>query len=349
MNKTLNVGDRIKVLREARGMSQVKFADLIGVTPPTISRWEAGEVIPPAEGCLRLGNLAPYPENLWFWQQAGIDPEMMLSTAGQILRERGAEPAPDEVVYVPRTSGTVQEGEEAGRPIPLPAEFVPNPLSIRCLVVDETLANSIFPVGDLILVDVSANNAEDLRPLWGQVVLVHLTRPKDLAGLRMAGFWKEGLNIGRLRCRTMQSGDRLHWVATLGPFDDAQVWYESDKRLTVVGSWAHDGPPKDPIRGSPREQAGQELEKVYARYERLREKARGRVRTLELDQAEEALTQARFSVSKLEQAEMREAEEEAKTKAASNIRLLKGCRILGRVIGWLRAPEERRAEKEKGK
>jgi transcriptional regulator with XRE-family HTH domain len=36
----------IKTIREALGMSQVKFASLLGVHPLTVSRWERGEVTP---------------------------------------------------------------------------------------------------------------------------------------------------------------------------------------------------------------------------------------------------------------------------------------------------------------
>ena len=47
MKKRSEIGDRIKVLRESLSKSQVKFARLLKVSPPTVSRWEAGKVIPP--------------------------------------------------------------------------------------------------------------------------------------------------------------------------------------------------------------------------------------------------------------------------------------------------------------
>jgi DNA-binding XRE family transcriptional regulator len=299
MKKNLNVGDRIKALREARGISQVKFADLVGVSPPTVSRWEAGEVVPPSEACVRFGNLAAYPENLWFWQRAGIDTRTMLSTAEQILKERGAQPSPDEIVYAPRSSGDRSGAEEAGVLIPLPAEFVPNPLSTRCLVVDEKISNPIFPIGDVIFLDESANSAQDLRPLWGEIVLVHLTRPQDTRGLRMTQHWKDGLNIGRLLCRRSHTGDGLYWAATLGPFDDADKWLSWEGRIWV-GTWNHEFRAKALQTGVDRDW-------------------------------------------------LRKAEAEAALQAPIQMRLAPGCRLLGRVIGWLRSPEQKLAEKERGK
>jgi len=53
----------VKKIRELLGMSQFEFAVLVGVTPPTISRWESGKGRPAftAGGFKRLLEaLAPY-------------------------------------------------------------------------------------------------------------------------------------------------------------------------------------------------------------------------------------------------------------------------------------------------
>lgn len=39
-------GRNVRLSRKARGISQKALADLVGVTKPTVSRWEAGLIIP---------------------------------------------------------------------------------------------------------------------------------------------------------------------------------------------------------------------------------------------------------------------------------------------------------------
>jgi transcriptional regulator with XRE-family HTH domain len=353
MKKSQEAGERIRALRLARRETQAEFAVVLGVTQPMISAWEAGRDDPSAEAWLKLANLAGFSDALFFWGQAGVDQHVMLSAAEDLLRERGVQEVPGEIVRIERSSTGLPEAEGPGPLLPVAAQFVSDPLSTRWLVVDDKLANSIFPAGDLILLDESAKDAKDLLRLWGEIVLVHLTRPEDLGGLRMAGFWKEGLNIGRLLCRTTQSGDRLYWAATLGPFDDADKWYAVDGRTVFLGAWRHPGPPKEPVEGSARSKAEERLRKARARRQEIYSElaARGGAAihlTLEFTKAEKQEAEAANLLRRLERAEMDEAKLEARAKAPSSIALFKGCRILGRVTGWFRAPEQKRTEKEKG-
>jgi transcriptional regulator with XRE-family HTH domain len=336
MKNLSQAAELIKALRVAKGKTQAQFAAILGVTQPMVSAWEGGSDEPSREMFAKLGNLASYPDNLWFWQQAGIDQQAMLSAAEQVLKEGGAPATEREITRVRPYQQTGQATE--GPDLVLPARFVSNPLSTRYLVIDGKLASAIFPIGDVVVLDVSAEKAVDLRPLWGEIVLVDLTRPKDTAGLRMTEFWKEGLNIGRLRCK-QYSLDPFYWLATLGPFDDADTRYSPGDTATIVGTWRHPGPPKDPIPGSPRERTSRERQKLYAQYTRVRERARGGsiyYRTPEVEQAEKALHEADILLSQQERDEMREAEEEAKLQAPIQMRLTEGCRILGRVICWFR-------------
>ncbi len=78
MKKRSEIGDRIKVLRESLSKSQVKFARLLKVSPPTVSRWEAGKVIPPTHVLIKLGNLATGESCGWFWERAGINSRAMM-------------------------------------------------------------------------------------------------------------------------------------------------------------------------------------------------------------------------------------------------------------------------------
>jgi transcriptional regulator with XRE-family HTH domain len=340
MKKDRQIGQRIKKFREDHYPNQKALAEALGVGQTVVSAWETGDNMPSSEAWAKLGNVAPYPENLWFWQEAGIDQQAMLSAAEQVLKEGGAPATEGEITRVGPYQQTGQASE--GPDLVLPARFVGNPLSTRYLVIDDKLANAIFPPGDVVGLDVSVSNAVDLRPFWGEIVLVRLTRPKDTPGLWMMGFWKEGLNIGRLRYKRYFH-DRLYWLATLGPFDDAEPRYQPGDTVTIVGSWQHPRPPKDPIPGSPRECTTRERQKLYAQYRRVRDQARGGsiyYTTPEVEQAEKALHEAESSVLQQEQHEMREAEEEARLQAPMQIRLTPGCCILGRVICWFRPPRE---------
>lgn len=39
-------GQNIRAIRKARGMTQEQLARSVGVTTPTVSRWESGQVVP---------------------------------------------------------------------------------------------------------------------------------------------------------------------------------------------------------------------------------------------------------------------------------------------------------------
>ncbi len=38
------IGSRIKAIRESAGVSEARLAEAVGVTQPTVSRWERGHV-----------------------------------------------------------------------------------------------------------------------------------------------------------------------------------------------------------------------------------------------------------------------------------------------------------------
>jgi transcriptional regulator with XRE-family HTH domain len=42
MIDTKNVGERIAALRKERGLTGEKFAELLGVSPQAVSKWETG-------------------------------------------------------------------------------------------------------------------------------------------------------------------------------------------------------------------------------------------------------------------------------------------------------------------
>ena len=53
----INTGKFIADLRKEKGLTQAQLGERIGVTNKTISRWETGVYLPPADALLALGEL----------------------------------------------------------------------------------------------------------------------------------------------------------------------------------------------------------------------------------------------------------------------------------------------------
>lgn len=54
----MNVDKNLKELRARLGMTQLKFALAIGMTPTTIAKYETGERLPPIKTILKIIKLA---------------------------------------------------------------------------------------------------------------------------------------------------------------------------------------------------------------------------------------------------------------------------------------------------
>ncbi len=65
---------RIRRLLRDLQLTQAGLAERLGVSPATVSRWIQGRIEPTAQTYVALGNLAHAPENLYFWERAGMDP-----------------------------------------------------------------------------------------------------------------------------------------------------------------------------------------------------------------------------------------------------------------------------------
>lgn len=52
-----HLGDKIRILRESRGLSQIQLADLLAVTNKSVSRYEIGSSEPKIDIILRIGEL----------------------------------------------------------------------------------------------------------------------------------------------------------------------------------------------------------------------------------------------------------------------------------------------------
>lgn len=216
MAKPPEISDRIKALRTERGESQLQFASVLGMRQATISDWESAttDTVPSAESYVQLGNLAPYPDSLWFWQQAGIDQSVMLSAAGKLLKERG-ELAENKCVAVPPLR-TEAAGKGAAFEF-VDAKYVPNPGSVAyCVIERATCREAGLIPGDVVILDTSSNNSPSLRPFWESEVLVEVT--EEVKQLRTARP-RPGLHAGRLRLHTPSGGrsPHEHWLAVLFP------------------------------------------------------------------------------------------------------------------------------------
>jgi transcriptional regulator with XRE-family HTH domain len=194
MKITRAISKQISKLRKVRGETQGEFAKALSVTQPMVSAWEAVKGEAPSSGAyLRLGNLATYPENIWFWERAGIERQAMLSAFEMDLQERGTPPLIGEVIRIPRLSETLKGRESAGPAVPLPAEFIPNPGATICLMVAEASATVVDMPRGMFLLDTSIEGVRDLSQLWGRVVMVrHGGHGEGIEG------WPEGLYVGRL-------------------------------------------------------------------------------------------------------------------------------------------------------
>ena len=61
------IGARVARLRSERGMSQTEFGKFAGVSAMAVSRWERGEVTPPAEACIAMAKCAGRGGDAWFF------------------------------------------------------------------------------------------------------------------------------------------------------------------------------------------------------------------------------------------------------------------------------------------
>ncbi|SRR6266446_764888 len=91
----------IKALRDSLGLNQEQFAQALEVSKTAVSAWERGLYEPSPATYLKMGNLASRNDVLWFWERAGLDRKVILSAAGNLLRENDAPPTAEQIAYVP--------------------------------------------------------------------------------------------------------------------------------------------------------------------------------------------------------------------------------------------------------
>ncbi len=90
MPKSSELPEQIKILRVKQAMNQSQLGRALGVGQTAVSAWEIGQNAPPTDTLLRMANMADYPDCLFFYAQAGIDPATLdhrrMSAASEALR-----------------------------------------------------------------------------------------------------------------------------------------------------------------------------------------------------------------------------------------------------------------------
>ncbi len=185
--KLKQLGAKIKDLRESLGaterLTQEAFGRLFKVSRTQVNAWENGKEPPSKDKLIALGNRAAYPRNLWFWEQAGLDPTAIQREIRRTLAEGRGESALAAVTRI-RRIGTAellhivcQEEEnpkiETVDSIPFPSLFIPHPDSTFCIQATDKLNGSLISAGDLALVQLAP---DERRP--------HVTDKLPSLGLR---------------------------------------------------------------------------------------------------------------------------------------------------------------------
>jgi transcriptional regulator with XRE-family HTH domain len=239
--KRKNLPDWAKAIHELYHLlgcgTQEEFAARVGAKQGTVSTWLRGDETrrPSADTLVRMAGLAPEPDLAGrFLRLVNISDDTVFSVARKLKMDRFREAATlvqkGEVVLVPRYRYTVHGKEEAGPPVPMPAEFIPSVDSTICLLVDYESSTSVreSPRG-LYILNSSCEGTEDLERLWGAVIAVDY-QPKS----GDPSEW--GVYIGRLNLR--MPSPVLYWRHL--------VWHADlelllDGRKLPLGTWQHPG------------------------------------------------------------------------------------------------------------
>jgi transcriptional regulator with XRE-family HTH domain len=184
---------RVVKLLAFLGDTQAQFARRLSITQPMVSAWVGASDAPSPAFCIRLGKLAPFPDNLWFWEQAGLSEQDIISAATHISEKWSRLPSDREIIGIPRMRFTGKRNEPVEPSIPLLGEFVFDRSRTIWIDVNESLAGP-FSVGDILKLDQDEGTALDER-FKNKLVLVEF--PPEREGYRL--FAIPGRAIGTLR------------------------------------------------------------------------------------------------------------------------------------------------------
>ena len=188
------------------------FAKKMGFKPTTVNAWMVGASLPSPDASMTLGRMAPTTDDsLFFFKQAGLTQEAIVSAANLLSAEQVRKPLPGECVNIQRVEKAPTGLKDLGRSILMPVELVPNPASTYCFGVS-------FTPGQFdrwAIVDTSDAEAHGLGPFWGLPVLMEFALSDQAPPL-----WPVGLEIGTLFLEEdEQNPDGTPWYARfLGPY-----------------------------------------------------------------------------------------------------------------------------------
>ena len=202
----------ILAFRQTLKLTQGELGKRLKTSAMAVSRWERGEVEPPAEAYIRLGNIADDPLCWFFWERAGLttaDVMRVLPAASRRLRQGRIASVqvvhagsvgslkPANFVAIPilpvRAATPGADGDEVSdldqlKPEAIwaaPVEWCPNPASTISLRI---VGNSMSPLildGYIIAVDTSNISRDDLI---GQIVVARNANDKRLLVSRLIRF-----------------------------------------------------------------------------------------------------------------------------------------------------------------
>ncbi len=163
-----DLGEKIKALRQERGLGQREFADKVWeeagkpkgkVSHTQISEWERGTERPSVDKLIALAGLArTAEERAWFWAKAGVTEAMVRATFQELAANRIRLANASEVVQVPLSAGlSVDAGGSllvnSDHSVSLPAEQFGSAPFLFCLRLDMDSGKGLFSPGDIAIID----------------------------------------------------------------------------------------------------------------------------------------------------------------------------------------------------
>jgi SOS-response transcriptional repressor LexA len=247
--------DNIFRLRQRLGLSQSEFGSRMHYSAMAVSRWETGKQEPTSRVFIQLGNMAGQLECWLFWTRAGLKsshlrqmlpgsrPNLRMTKsadfeivhAGNGVMRKRLKGAPKlQMVAVPLLNvhaGTIGqaggkfadfENATADEMIGAPSFWCPNPAQTNCLRTKGTSMAPLINDGDIVVVDGSQTNPEELN----RKIIVAWHRE---IGLVLARF------ISASGVHLLESENR----------DFAPITVERDKKWQITGKvlwWVRMGP-----------------------------------------------------------------------------------------------------------
>jgi transcriptional regulator with XRE-family HTH domain len=207
VKKAKSVPDWARDIRELSGVlrcsTQEEFAARVGSKQGTVSTWLRGDEArrPSADTFIGMAGLAAQLNPKLasrFLRHAHISDETIFSIAEKLQGDQIIKVAPlietGAAVLIPRFRETEHGREEAGPPVPLPVEFVPNPPATICLLVDEDSSGVASAPKGLFILDTSIGGTRNVIEYQERVVAAYIPAPTE-------GRYPNpnGIYVGRLK------------------------------------------------------------------------------------------------------------------------------------------------------